>query len=317
MIDLSILIVNWNTRDLVAQCLQSLNDTADRIEAHPCEGGLLAYGPYHAQVIVVDNASADNSASTLRENFSWARLIENARNVGFAPANNQAFQLSTGRYVLLLNSDTIVHAGAIQVLIEFMDAHAECGSGGARLLNDDGSLQPSCQPMLTPWREFWRLTFLDRIWRRATYDMSRWSLVEPHVVETIKGACLIVRREALTPGEPLLDERYFMYTEEVDLCYRLIETGWKLYWIPQACVTHLGEASSRQAYTPMYVQLYRSKIQFYRKFGGEQRARRFKQLVAAAYLPRLAAAKVMALLRPGYTTRVTTVSRLLTELPRM
>ncbi len=317
MIDLSILIVNWNTCDLTAQCLRSLTDTADRIEEYPRAGGPLVYGPYHAEVIVVDNASADNSASTLRGNFAWTRLIENARNVGFAPANNQAFRLSTGRHVLLLNSDTIVHAGAIQALIEFMDTHPQCGSGGARLRNDDGSLQPSCQPMLTPWREFWRLTFLDRIWRRATYDMSRWSLEEPHAVETIKGACLIVRREALTPGEPLLDERYFMYTEEVDLCYRLKEAGWKLYWVPQACVTHLGEASSRQAYTAMYVQLYRSKIQFYRKFGGEQRARRFKQLVAAAYVPRLAAAKVMALFRPGYASRVTTVSQLLAELPRM
>ncbi len=317
MIDLSILIVNWNTRDLVAQCLQSLSDTADRIEAPSREGQLLAYGPYHAEAIVVDNASADDSASTVRERFPWAQLIEHARNVGFALANNQAFQRSTGRYVLLLNSDTLVHARAVETLIQFMDKHPRCGAGGAQLLNDDGSLQPSCQPMLTPWREFWRLTFLDRIWRRATYDMSNWSVDKPREVETIKGACLIVRRGALTPSEPLLDEQYFMYTEEVDLCYRLIEAGWKLCWIPQARVTHLGEASSRQAYTAMYVQLYRSKVQFYRKFGGEQRARRFKQLVTAAYLPRLAAAKVMALLRPGYASRVTTVSQLLAELTRM
>ncbi len=310
--DLSIIVVSWNTRELLRGCLQSLGTTASQVGI-----SYLMFGPYQAEVFVVDNASADASDRMTREYFSWAQLIVNDFNVGFAPANNQAFRLSTGRHVLLLNSDTIVHAGAIQALIEFMDAHPRCGAGGARLLNADGSLQPSCQPMLTPWREFWRLTFLDRIWRWATYDMSRWSLEEPQVVETIKGACLIVRREALTPGEPLLDERYFMYTEEVDLCYRLLEASWKLYWVPQACVTHLGEASSRQAYTAMYVQLYRSKIQFYRKFGGEQRARRFKQLVAAAYLPRLAAAKGMALLRPGYAARVTTVSRLLAELPRM
>ncbi len=310
--DLSIILVNWNTRDLLQGCLQSLSTTSGHI-ADTC----LDFGSYRTEVFVVDNASTDASDRMTRADYPWARLIVNDQNMGFAPANNQAFRLSTGRYVLLLNSDTIVHAGAVQALIEFMDAHPRCSAGGARLLNADGSLQPSCQPMLTPWREFWRLTFLDRVWRWATYDMRNWSIDQPREVETIKGACLIVRRGALTPGEPLLDEQYFMYTEEVDLCYRLLDAGWKLYWIPQARVTHLGEASSRQAYTAMYIQLYRSKVQFYRKFGGRQRARRFKQLVAAAYLPRLAAAKVVALLRPGHASRVTTVSQLLAELPRM
>jgi GT2 family glycosyltransferase len=317
MIDLSILIVNWNTCELVAQCLRSLRDTADRMDEHPRMGGLLAYGPYQAEVIVVDNASADNSASNLRENFPWMRLIENARNVGFAPANNQAFQHSAGRYVLLLNSDTIVHAGALEALLEFMDKHPRCGAGGAKLLNADGSLQPSCHPMLTPWREFWRLSFLDRIWRRATYDMQRWNDSGPRPVEAIKGACLIVRRDALAAGEPLLDERYFMYTEEVDLCYRLAQAGWALYWIPLAHVTHLGEASSRQAYNAMYVQLYRSKVQFYRKFGGEPRARLFKRLVITAYLPRLVAARIASAVKPALAARTATVNQLLAELPGM
>ena len=226
MIDLSILIVNWNTRDLVAQCLQSLSHTADRLVERPRESGVLAYGPYLAEVIVVDNASADHSASTVREGFPWVRLLENARNAGFAPANNQAFQHSLGRYVLLLNSDTIVHAGAIEALVKFMDEYPRCGAGGARLLNADGSLQPSCHPMLTPWREFWRLIFLDPLWRQATYDMAKWNASSPRQVEAIKGACLIVRRAALETGQSLLDERYFMYTEEVDLCHRLALAGW-------------------------------------------------------------------------------------------
>jgi GT2 family glycosyltransferase len=317
MIDLSILIVNWNTRDLVVQCLQSLRDTADRIVPDPQEESGLAFGPYRAEVIVVDNASTDNSASLVQQRFVWARLIENPLNTGFAPANNQAFQQSTGRYVLLLNSDTIVHAQAIEALVKFMDQHPHCGAGGAQLLNTDGSLQPSCHPMLTPWREFWRLTFLDRIWRRATYDMKQWSVSSPRRVETIKGACLIVRREALGSGESLLDEQYFMYTEEVDLCYRLTQAGWELYWIPLAKVTHLGEASSRQAYNAMYVQLYRSKVQFYRKFGGEPRARLFKRLVAIAYLPRFTAARIASLIKPAFAARTNTVNQLLSELPKM
>ena len=317
MIDLSILIVNWNTRDLLAQCLQSLQDTAHRAQEDPHKGYALPYGSYRAEIVVVDNASDDNSTSIVRERFPWAQLIENARNVGFAPANNQAFQHSTGRYVLLLNSDTIVHAKTIEILIAFMDAYPRCGAGGALLLNADGSLQPSCQPMLTPWREFWRLTFLDRVWRRATYDMLGWNRSTPRPVETIKGACLIVRRAALDPIEPLLDERYFMYTEEVDLCYRLEQAGWKLYWIPTAQITHFGEASSRQAYNAMYVQLYRSKVQFYRKFGGERRAHLFKRLVAMAYYPRFIAARVAAFIRPASAARTNTVRQLLSELPKM
>ncbi len=317
MIDLSILIVNWNTRDLLAQCLQSLQNTAVQGPENPHENCVLSYGSYRAEIIVVDNASADHSASAVRERFPWAQLIENVRNVGFAPANNQAFQQSAGRYILLLNSDTMVHANAVELLIAFMDEHHQCGAGGALLLNADGSLQPSCQPMLTPWREFWRLTFLDQAWRRATYDMLNWSQSTPRRVETIKGACLIVRRAALNPIEPLLDERYFMYTEEVDLCYRLTQAGWDLYWIPAARITHFGEASSRQAYDAMYIQLYRSKVQFYRKFGGESRARLFKRLATLAYLPRFIAARAAALLRPASAARTETVRQLLLELPKM
>jgi GT2 family glycosyltransferase len=310
--DLSILIVNWNTCQLTSDCLRSLHDTADWVEADH-----LIFGQYAAEVIVVDNGSHDGSVAQVRAEFPWAMLIENEQNRGFAPANNQAYQISSGRYVLLLNSDTQVHPGAMRALLDFMEANTDCGGGGALLENADGSLQPSCQPMLTPWREFWRLTFLDRVWRRSTYAMTKWGETQPHRVETIKGACFIVRRTALDASAPLLDEQYFMYTEEVDLCYRLAQTGWKLYWIPQARVIHFGEASSKQAYDAMYVQLYRSKVQFYRKFGGEPRAHRFKQLVALAYRPRLIAAQIAALLKPSLAARTRTFRRLLAELPTM
>ena len=141
-------------------------------------------------------------------------------NVGFARANNQGLALATGRYVLLLNPDTEVHAGALEALVAFMDAHPRAGACGARLLNADGSLQPACHPMLTPGREFWRLLFLERLWPRATYPLGRWDTVTPRRVEVIKGACLLLRRAALDQVG-VLDDSYFMYTEEVDLCYRL------------------------------------------------------------------------------------------------
>ncbi len=310
--DLSILLVNWNTRELLRNCLHSLRATADRLSEVT-----LIFGNHTAEVIVVDNASRDDSASMVRTEFPWALLIENARNLGFAPANNQAYEQATGEYVLLLNSDTVVQPEAIRRLMDFMASQADCGGAGARLLNADGSLQPSCQPMLTPWREFWRLIFLDRVWRQATYDLDRWPIDIARPVETIKGACLMVRRAALDPAASLLDEQYFMYTEEVDLCYRLADANWKLYWVPQATVTHFGEGSSRQAYTQMYVQLYRSKVQFYRKFGGESRARRFKRLLRLAYWPRLMAARLGRVFKPALVDRVRTLQELLIELPRM
>jgi GT2 family glycosyltransferase len=315
--DLSILIVNWNTRDYTADCLESLAATADRIELNPIGHPVLLYGYYQAEVFVVDNASHDGSVALIRERFPWVKIIENDQNLGFAPANNQAYQRSTGRYVLLLNSDTKVHPQAMTALLEYMDAHPRCGAGGAQLLNADGSLQPACHPMLTPWREFWRLIFLDQIWHRATYDMAHWDANTPRRVEVIKGACLITRRAALDQRGPLLDEQYFMYTEEVDLCYRLLRDGWELDWIPQAVVTHYGGASSKQAYNRMYVQLYRSKVQFYRKFGGESRARQFKTLLRFAYWPRWLASTIRARFKPALTDRALTFRLLLDELPGM
>ena len=311
-IDLSIIIVNWNTCDLLAQCLESVGSvqrTAD--SALPT-----AYCPLSTEVIVVDNASADGSPGMVRERFSWVTLIENQDNVGFARANNQGIIASRGAYILLLNSDTVMHPGALETLLAFMDVHPQAGACGPRLLNGDGSLQHGCHPMLTPGREFWRLLFLDYLWPRATYRMQRWDLRQARPVAVIKGACLLLRRQALRQVG-LLDERYFMYTEEVDICYRLAQAGWSLWYVPAAVVTHYGEASSRQAAQAMYVQLYRSKVQFYRKIGGERQARQFKRLLKLAYAPRRALVAAAAWFWPAWRPRAETYRQLLSELPQM
>lgn len=301
MMDLSIVVVSWNTRDLLARCLESA-----------CPGA-------HAQgleLLVVDNHSSDGSAEMVGERFPWVQLIANGENLGFARASNQGIKRSQGRYILLLNSDTEVHPGALDALVGFMNEHPQAGGCGPRLLNPDGSLQPSCHPMLTPERELWRLLFLDRLYRRATYAQERWSLDAPHPVDVIKGASFLLRRSALEQVG-LLDETYFMYTEEMDLCYRLREAGWQLWWVPRAAVLHRGAASSRQIAEVMYVQLYRSKVQFHRKFGGRWRAARFKGLVRLAYWPRLAVALPGGLVSPALASQAHTYRRLLAELPGM
>jgi GT2 family glycosyltransferase len=265
------------------------------------------------EVAVIDNASADGTAAMVRERFPWVRLIENSDNVGFAGANNQGIRQARGRYVLLLNSDTEVQEGALETLVAFMDEHDRAGASGARLLNTDGSLQPSAHPMLTPNREFWRLLFLEPLLPRATYRMAGWDESLPRRVEVIKGACLLLRREALKQVG-LLDDSYFMYTEEVDLCYRLAQAGWELWWVPAAKVVHHGEASSKQVREEMYIQLYRSKVQFFRKFSGERLAAHYKSLLRIAYTPRWAIARLGSPLRPSLRPRAQTYVQLLQEL---
>jgi hypothetical protein len=300
--DLSIVIVGWNTREMLAQCLASVFATLPR--------------DLEVEILVVDNASTDGSATMVREQFPQVHLIENSENVGFARANNQAIRQSRGRYLILLNSDTEVNPGAVQSLVTFMELHPQSGGCGPRLLNADNSLQISCHPMLTPGREFWRLMFLDRLYPRATYPQEKWDLISPKQVEVIKGACFLVRRAAIEQVGSL-DEQFFMYTEEVDLCHRLAQAGWALWWVPQATVKHYGEASSKQVREAMYLQLYRSKVQFYRKVGGDRRAATFKQFLRVAYWPRLAVAALGAPFSSSLARQAHTYRRLLAELPGM
>ena len=301
---LSIAIVNWNTQGLLAQCLASIIQHTPDLLSHSVE------------VFVVDNASSDGSVQMVKERFPWVHLIENPENVGFARANNQAIDLASSKYILLLNSDTEVHPGALSALIDFMEKTPAAGAAGAYLLNADGTLQPACHPMLTPWREFVRLLFIDKAIHVATYGSHWWETDRPRQTEVIKGACLMLRHTALDQVG-LLDGSYFMYTEEVDLCYRLAQAGWQLWWVPAAKVIHYGEASSRQIAQAMYVQLYRSKIQFYRKYGGEERANLFKRLLCLAYWPRYAVATLLAPLSLSLDAQARIYRDLLMQLPSL
>jgi GT2 family glycosyltransferase len=204
----------------------------------------------------------------------------------------------------------------LQTLVAFLDTHPQVGAAGPRLLNSDGSLQLSCHPLLTPTREFWRLLFLDRLLPRATYPIQHWGDELVREVEVIKGACLVLRHDMLDEIG-LLDERYFLYTEEMDLCHRMAQAGWMLCWVPQASVVHHGAASTRQAAEAMYLQLYRSKIQFQRKFWGPQRARWFKILIAVAYAPRWALFAAARIFDPSQAARARIYASLLAQLRYM
>lgn len=268
------------------------------------------------EVIVVDNASSDGTVAAVRNEFPWVRLMSNQENAGFARANNQAIAASRSELVLLLNSDTEVQPGALSELEAFMNQHPRAAAAGAMLLNEDGSLQESCRPMLTPARELWRLLYLDPLWPRASYRMRSWDNRAPRRVEVMMGACMMLRRSALEEVG-MLDEQFFMYTEEVDLCYRLLQQNWELWYVPSAKVLHYGQASSRQASEKMFVELYRSKVQFYRKVGGDRMAGRFKLMLRLAYWPRLLATGILAPMSQRSAQKARSYATLLRELAVM
>ncbi len=281
--DLSVVIVSWNTRELLAQCLASIVASDS-----PRADGL------SLEVVVVDNASADGSAQMVRQRFPAVRLLANTENVGFARANNQAIPCCSGRHVLLLNPDTVVAPGALTALVTFLDEHPRAGAAGARLINADASLCPSCQPAPSLPREFWRLFHLDDLWPLSRYHMERWDTTTPREVEVAGGACLMLRRETLDQVG-LLDEDYFIYSEEVDLCYRLRRAGWQLWWVPQAIVTHYGGQSTRQVARAMFLRLYQGKVLYFRKNHGRGAAHLYKGLLLAAALTRLGLSPLAAL----------------------
>jgi GT2 family glycosyltransferase len=216
-------------------------------------------------VIVVDNASADRSAEAVAARFPEARLLRNAENRGFAAATNQGLAEARGRHLVLLNPDTEVRRGALARLVDFLDAHPRCGAVGPQLLNPDGSLQHGAFHFPTL-----AMAFLDffpvhhRLLSSRLNGRYRQPAPAPFAIDHPLGACLMVRREVLEQVGTL-DERFFMYCEEVDWCLRIKATGWSIYCEPRAAVVHHGGASAAQFRERMYVELFRSRGRLFAK----------------------------------------------------
>jgi GT2 family glycosyltransferase len=264
MIDLSIIIVNWNTADLLQDCIESIIASTSGITY---------------EIIVVDNGSSDHSRAMVRDRFPSVRLIANASNLGFARANNQGIQVSCGRYIQLLNSDTLIDPGALTALVGFLDAHPQVGIAGPRLLNGDGTLQRSWAQFPTFWSEIKGINV--RLWRRfLTCDGT-----EAYSVDWVGGACLLIRRETITQVG-MLDEHFFMYSEETDWCFRARQAGWEICYYPNAQVIHFGGQSSRQASVRMKAELYRSKLRFFAKHYGARPTWSLGLILQALFLSR-------------------------------
>lgn len=253
-VDLTVIILNWNTRELLKESLQSLLDQPP--------------GP-NTQIIVADNASEDGSREMVRALFPNVTLVVNTSNIGFGAGNNAALPLATGRYVLFLNSDTKVTAGALQTLVAYADANPDIGILGPKLLNADGSLQYSCRQYPNLATGFFRNTPLGRLFPRnrfaSDYLMKDWDHATPRDVDWVSGAALMMRR-ALLDQIGAFDEDFYMYCEDVDLCWRANHANpWRVTYLPDAVIYHYIGKSSDMVPARMTYEFHRSQYLFYKK----------------------------------------------------
>ena len=251
--DVAIVIVSWNTREILRDCLRSVYENAGTVDF---------------QVIVVDNASTDGSAPMVATDFPRVQLIANTENRGFAAANNQGMALARGRYVLLLNSDTVVLDRAIEKAVAFADTHPEAAVVGCRVLNVDRTLQPTCfmfpsaLNLLLSFTYAYKLFPKSRFWGREL--MTYWDRNDIRQVDVVTGCFMLVRQEAIAQVGRM-DDSFFMYAEETDWCYRFRAAGWKVMFVPSANIIHLGGASSRQVASKMRLQTSGSILYFLKK----------------------------------------------------
>lgn len=253
--NLSIIIVNWNTREMLQACLDSVFARSDRLVF---------------DVIVIDNASDDGSANMVADVFPQVRLIRNTRNVGFAAANNQGFEIACGRHVLLLNSDTIVHGDVLERSVEWLDAHPTVAAMGCRVLNTDGSVQKTCSMYPSALNQVLLTSGLSRLsWPRflGRYQMADWKRDVEHEVEVISGCYLLVRKSVIDAIGPL-DEAFFFFGEETDWCKRMRDAGWSLMFAPVGEITHHGGGSVKKLNDKRDVMLSEAIVRLHRKHSG-------------------------------------------------
>jgi N-acetylglucosaminyl-diphospho-decaprenol L-rhamnosyltransferase len=230
MSDIAVVLVSYNTRELTKKALACLFSSSHDLEM---------------EVIIIDNASQDNSAEMISAEYPDITLIKNTENVGFGRANNQALPGINSRYVLLLNTDAFVEPDTISKTVKFMDAHLECGILGVKLIGRDGEMQPSCRFFPTPWNIFLQRSGLGRFFKHVVMiDDTSWDHATVRDCDWVPGCYLLVRKEVIEQVG-LFDPRFFLYYEEVDLCFTAKSAGWRVTYYPYATVVHFGGESAK------------------------------------------------------------------------
>jgi len=299
--DLSVVIVNWNTRDLLRDCLNSLIAGLGRLEA---------------EVFVVDNASTDGSAEMVAAEFPAVRLLPQPVNLGFAAGNNVALRLARGRHVLLLNTDTLVHGLVLPDAVACLDSNPGVGVLGPRVLNTDGTVQASCSSFPSLGNLLLQTLGVTRVARWDGYRMTGWDRSEMRRVDVISGAAMFVRRSAMEQVG-LLDESFFFYGEETDWCHRFGQAGWETMYVPLPAITHFGGGSVRSLNHRRDVLLTEATTRLHRKHGGRLAGLACFGILAAHNLSRAAFWTLPAATgRRGARERAAHFARVSLDLPR-
>ncbi len=279
---LSVIIVNWNVRDLLRECLRSIEDEK---------------GDLSLEIIVVDSASNDDSVAMVRSEFPSVHLIACTENVGFPRGNNLGLQEARGDYLLLLNPDTVIVDDALAVLVSYLQANPDVGVVGPQLLNPDGSVQSSRRRFPTAATGFFESTWLEGLApgilrRYYALDLPDAATAD---VDWLTGACIMVPRSAYEAVGGL-DEGYFMYSEELDWCRRIKESGRRVVYYPAAQVIHHVGKSSEQAVTARHINFNQAKLRYFRKYHGRFMAAVLRVFLLAGYAWQIALESVKGLL---------------------
>ncbi len=250
--DLSVVVLNWNTCGELRDCLRSIFG-----QPHRCA----------LEIVVADNASSDDSRKMVKHEFPLAKLVAHPRNLGFSGGNNIAARDTTGRYLLFLNSDTVVTEGAFDALIAFADTRPKAAIVGPKLINEDGSLQYSCRHFPNLGTGFFRNTPLGRLFPKnrfsQDYLMTDWDHASPRVVDWVSGAALLIRSQVYAEIGGW-DEGYFFYCEDVDICKRASNLGHEVVYYPESVIMHIIGRASDKVPTRMTYEFHRSMYRFYR-----------------------------------------------------
>lgn len=252
----SVLIISWNTCDLLAACLESIR------QSNPA---------CVVEVIVVDNASTDGSPKMVEKHFPEVRLIHSGSNLGFAKGNNLAMQHANGSMFALVNSDALVHPGCLETLAAYLDQHPAVGLVGPRVIGGDGLLQRTCRHLPGLWNTFCRALALDRIFGGrgifSGYEVPPAQHELLHEAEVLSGCFCLARRSAVEQVGGL-DEQFFFYGEDIDWCRRFKDAGWKMVFIPQVTATHFGGGSTSKAPLRYSIEILRATLKYWRKHHG-------------------------------------------------
>jgi hypothetical protein len=253
--DVSFVVVTWNAKEYVSECLQSIRESYQA----------------PAEIIVVDNASHDGTPERVRGNFPECCLVENGANLGFAKGNNVGIELAKGKYLFLVNSDVKILPGCVENLLKFMDSNSDVALAGPQMLGADGSIRRSTMRFPTLWNSLCRALALDSIFPRSSvfagYLMGDFDHRKSRYVEILNGWFWVVRREALQ-HVGVLDERFFMYGEDMDWCYRFRKARWLNAFCAESAAVHYGGASSALAPARFYVEKQRANLQYWKKHHG-------------------------------------------------